>query len=749
MSRGDRIRLEVNAGAGWVNIIGDSHDLTVRRGAADVGTLTGTVYSAALDPLTADTLRPGGDVRVMVDTGAGTWRSVYQGMLVDPAVTYLPAETGDKHVKITLSAVDNIGVAANMSQPAGVERIADLYPLLQPAALPYNINGHTQPPDPGAPVNTVAYNPNATLLDQLLLTRDTALGFVWVDATGRIQCWDNDTIDKSPVRTLGPDTYSALDVAFNPDDLINSVLVKWLRYDEDTNTTAPVTYGPYEDADSIAEWGRHQATFTIEGANETEAHMAAYAGRVLARAATAAARVGSLTIPIPDTDAGYSVAADLDVGAFIDVTRPNGTTETLRVSAIEATITPDPDPAGVQLHVTLDPPSAVAAPLRHATTNTRYLPEGIVKPDTLAADAVTARALADGSVTGDAIVQAAITAGKIAAGAVDTAALADDAVTGKKIIERAITDGKLADNAVIRRAIAAGVIGTKELIANAVTAGKIAADSIGTKHLIANAVTAGKIAADAVRARNIAANAVNTSQLAAGAITAKHTITGALIRTAKSGMRWEIDSKNKNRIRGFSGVTGEDVRGGLTLAQDTNPLGYITHRLILRPSSFKSDARNSVGIEMSKMVDPATGEVVANSRRFDVYCPNHIAFWKGPGKNGKVANIGDLIDGGFGFTGDVRATSLDFAFGGNIKGLDVGSGSYTSDSNGYIFIPHKLGKKPSVVIAVPGNDVSHNQYVLHAPTGDDAQQFRLRLRDKSDDSVVKNGSKNVAWIAIR
>jgi hypothetical protein len=83
------------------------------------------------------------------------------------------------------------------------------------------------------------------------------------------------------------------------------------------------------------------------------------------------------------------------------------------------------------------------------------------------------------------------------------------------------------------------------------------------------AITAPLIAANAITADSIAAGAVQTEQLDAYAITSKHTITGALIRTAESGARTEMNasglrvvgSDNTDLVRlGFNQATGMSIK---------------------------------------------------------------------------------------------------------------------------------------------------------------------------------------------
>lgn len=124
-----------------------------------------------------------------------------------------------------------------------------------------------------------------------------------------------------------------------------------------------------------------------------------------------------------------------------------------------------------------------------------------------------------------------LAADRIGALSITTAKLAADAITTEKIAALAVTAAELAADSVIAVKIAA----------NAVTTAKLNAGAVTTAKLDALAVTAEKIAAGAIIADKIAAGAITTAKLAADAIDGM-TITGALIRTAPSGQRLQMDT---------------------------------------------------------------------------------------------------------------------------------------------------------------------------------------------------------------
>ena len=137
-----------------------------------------------------------------------------------------------------------------------------------------------------------------------------------------------------------------------------------------------------------------------------------------------------------------------------------------------------------------------------------------------------------------------LAADRIGALSITTAKLAADSVTTAKIAALAVTAAELAANSVVATKIAA----------SAVIAEKIASSAVTTDKLNALAVTAEKIAVGAIIAEKIAAGAITTGKLAATAIDGM-TITGAVIRTAASGQRLQMDASG---LRAYNS-TGQNV----------------------------------------------------------------------------------------------------------------------------------------------------------------------------------------------
>jgi hypothetical protein len=150
---------------------------------------------------------------------------------------------------------------------------------------------------------------------------------------------------------------------------------------------------------------------------------------------------------------------------------------------------------------------------------------------------------------------------KITADSITTTQLAAGLVTATELGANSVIATKILAGAVVTAAMTANTIAGDRITANTLHASKIVADSITTTQLAANAViaenilagnvTAGKLGADSVIAANIATGAVTANAVSATAIDGK-TITGAIIRTAASGQRVQLDT---------TGLKGYDAAG--------------------------------------------------------------------------------------------------------------------------------------------------------------------------------------------
>lgn len=324
----------------YLNVLGPTHDIRVTREALNVGSLTATILDSTIDPSQADLIRPGKRVRLLANTGT-SWEPLFAGKADKASVVYeLLADQESKRARITLSAVDPVSPLAGTSRTEGVGAIDDLPYVLEGCGVPWNVNGSgNQVPT----ATVVSVNENASALDQVAVTRDTALGYAWVDRYGVLQAWDPDLISGTVVTTLDEATYNPdLAIDYNTEACINEVRLKFLRLNPSTGESEEIPYGPYRNQSSIDTWGVRWAEFTIQGITEDASTLQAYADAILTANATPVVRINSVVLPITDTADLAPSRALLDLYDLVTVSNDRaGLTENSRVTGIEHTITPD------------------------------------------------------------------------------------------------------------------------------------------------------------------------------------------------------------------------------------------------------------------------------------------------------------------------------------------------------------------------------------------------------------------------
>jgi hypothetical protein len=103
-------------------------------------------------------------------------------------------------------------------------------------------------------------------------------------------------------------------VGWNRDEVINSVIVSFLRQTGDNFSVAAeeVQYGPYNDQPSWLRNGTRQKTFTTQGITDTDAAMKVYATSILAANKTPTRKASQLVMPVKNTRS-FAHAATLDL----------------------------------------------------------------------------------------------------------------------------------------------------------------------------------------------------------------------------------------------------------------------------------------------------------------------------------------------------------------------------------------------------------------------------------------------------
>ena len=328
----------------WRNILGPTHSIDIDRHALDVGTMSANIVDALLDPAVSGDLAPGKAIRALALVGT-VWESLFEGRLDDADVSYVWDSRNKLRTSITLSATDNIAILANQGEARGVANVADLPYVLEGKGVPWRVNGSG---NQVASAAVVSSNENASTLDQIALTRDSTSGYAWVDRFNVASAYDKTQMptaidvyftDAASALTTR-EGYSAIDAGYNTDDVINQVVITWLRTTP-TGETEEITYGPYSDAASIATYGARQKTFTMHGATENASTIAAFAASTIAANKTPTRRVSNLTMPVK-SPRSLAHAAKLDLYAFANVTF--GTVIagiSYRVTSIKHSITTD------------------------------------------------------------------------------------------------------------------------------------------------------------------------------------------------------------------------------------------------------------------------------------------------------------------------------------------------------------------------------------------------------------------------
>lgn len=325
----------------YVNILGPATYLKVTRPTLDVGALNATVKDTSLDPATATLLRPGRRCRLLaLNHDTGIYDVLFSGEMFRAGVTYDLKREDSKQATISITAYDATRDAASSTRSQGVGTIAELPYVLEGAGIPWNFNGSG---NQVAAATVVSINESATALDQVVLTRDSALGYAWVTKEGIITAYDDRTADYygNGDSIVDESVYSDIDLSFDTSDCINELTVAMLTLDSATGTTDEKILGPYRDAASVAEWGSctPDEPFRVHGI--AEAAVPAYAQEILDANKTPALRVNGVTIPIRTPEDITEDKALIDLYAVARVKNTaKGVDVRHRVTFIEHEITP-------------------------------------------------------------------------------------------------------------------------------------------------------------------------------------------------------------------------------------------------------------------------------------------------------------------------------------------------------------------------------------------------------------------------
>lgn len=340
----------------WTNILAPALNIETDRTPLGLGILSARIRSAALDPATSTLVRPGRQIRLMAySTGPLEWEPLFWGKIHDGKTTYDPAyPVVDKRALIAISATDADDDLANTSSPGSYRQIRSIREKVRNTGVPFEIDTSTA--NTATSDTLVAVNENASVLDQIALTRDTARSYAAVTRFGVLRAIDRqymngiDNQTSSPhdpmVATFTPADYNADAVIdFDTKRLVNVVLIQ-CRYIKEDGTTTDGVFGPYTDQKSVREWGAFQRTYTIAGL-EDSATLKFRAGEILKETATPTRRISELTFPVAD-EAGFYNSLGSNLRVHLDLldrvtvqNTPLGINAVHRVAGIKHRITPN------------------------------------------------------------------------------------------------------------------------------------------------------------------------------------------------------------------------------------------------------------------------------------------------------------------------------------------------------------------------------------------------------------------------
>lgn len=328
----------------WTDVMGPTHVVNIDRpGSLQLGMLKATILDATLDPSASSLIRPGAPVRaVAYQPSLGKFQPLFCGEVLNGTVQYdLTHKAEAKRARIELSAVDVTKPLANAPQPAGVKTVAELAYLVEGVGVPWRVNKDTRQLT-GAGVQ-VSVNENASVLDQVAITRDTTRGAAFVSRFGQLVVADSANRDTDLRATFTESEYLK-DVAidFDMSRVVNEVTVKDLSLDAEGKTVETI-HGPYRNESSIKTYGRFTQEYTRQANAETPQ---AYAAAILASNSTPERSIRSLSFRVLDAASDFGLGADrrvfLDTDDLVRVVNARaGLDQNLRVAGLKHTIRPE------------------------------------------------------------------------------------------------------------------------------------------------------------------------------------------------------------------------------------------------------------------------------------------------------------------------------------------------------------------------------------------------------------------------
>jgi len=339
----DVVRLEVSTdGVTWADMIATCTQVSARREILGVGTLNATFKGSTYDPATRTTFAIGKRMRLM-GLDAGTWKPLWVGRISEARLT---------GGNVRVEGVDNTAILDRTGYQDCVRSFAEIGPALTASGLTYTAPTQTSP-------FVVAQIAKGTVLDQLLITRDTVKGHAWVARDGSVKVMT--TRPATIAGVFAESAYSQLTVEQNLDQVVNDVTVKFLRYLPNSGACEPIEYGPFRAASvGITTVGMRSATYTIVGAVEDPAAIQSYGNSITTANGGSVVAPTALRFPIRKTGDVSTSRALVDLNDLVTVTNAEkAINRNMRVATVAHEITP----STWQVDLELDVDGYVALPI--------------------------------------------------------------------------------------------------------------------------------------------------------------------------------------------------------------------------------------------------------------------------------------------------------------------------------------------------------------------------------------------------
>lgn len=338
------------------NILGDATKVSIGRETLNVGTLTFRMKGDAYDPLQTDRLAKGRKVQMkIVEPAHRNW--LFTGKISKVSATY-PLLNGVVTPIVTVTCTDAAQTWANVSAPDVAHSRLYLDELAHQVAEPFEMTVVVGDGAGGGGAGDLDFFgmkvDSMSMLDQVVLTRDTWQDYAWIDRIGWLRYFGRVAIDElldstfegrpgAPRSfTVGEADYQAgVTPTYDSDRIINSVIVKALRRIGDQ--TEEWTFGPYIDAVSVQKYGESPAEFRVT-TDPTQSYgasaFASFASAILARSSTPALLFTPVPFHITKLSALDRASADLGDVFLISNTDAGYVDVPHRVASIQHEITP-------------------------------------------------------------------------------------------------------------------------------------------------------------------------------------------------------------------------------------------------------------------------------------------------------------------------------------------------------------------------------------------------------------------------